>query len=238
MAIDLDGLEIKTVIHHLDQHKDGSYFVKKTDVEIEQEASLTIDGKKYAQTTVIYELNGEYYDGGVLLEPIVEGGLRPSAAYDYSNWNSVEGNQQKFSEDWEYIGWKLWRIEEVYDRDNNAPDNLINIQDLEVLDVLNRGKKINSESITLGSKKGTHRQKPDPNATGDHTVLKEKNGQIEGYTTYKPNSKNPSGFDEVKRVDKKGKAHYDKTSQQYIPTPHVHEGKDTRPAKVDEIPRR
>jgi len=77
-----------------------------------------------------------------------------------------------------------------------------------------------------GEGRGKNNRKPDPAATGDHTVSNDR-----GSTTFKRNDKNPTGFDEVKRVDTKGKAHGK------VPTPHVHEPKKpVRPARADEIP--
>ena len=56
----------------------------------------------------------------------------------------------------------------------------------------------------------------DPNATGDHTVIKRRaNGEITNYATYKTNPQNPTGFDEVFRFDKYG-------SHGEINGPHVH----------------
>jgi RHS repeat-associated protein len=78
-----------------------------------------------------------------------------------------------------------------------------------------------------GQGRGKNSRKPDPEATGDHTVSDNR-----GATTYKTNDKNPSGFDEVKRVDTKGRDH------KGVPTPHVVErGKPVRPATIDEIPK-
>jgi hypothetical protein len=81
--------------------------------------------------------------------------------------------------------------------------------------------------------RGKNNRKPDPEATGDHTVSNDK-----GSTTYQKNDKNPTGFDEVKRVDTKGKAHNG------VPTPHVVERDPktnkklpVRPAKEEEIPK-
>ena len=46
---------------------------------------------------------------------------------------------------------------------------------------------------------------------------------------FQKNPKNPSGFQEVKRVDRVGKSHGG------ISTPHVHENGKVRPARIDEI---
>ena len=77
-----------------------------------------------------------------------------------------------------------------------------------------------------GEGRGVNNRKPDPNATGDHTVSNNR-----GSTTYEKNAKNPTGFQEVKRVDTKGASHGG------VQTPHVHEDGKVRPAKPDEIPK-
>lgn len=81
----------------------------------------------------------------------------------------------------------------------------------------------------LGEGRGKNDRKPDPKATGDHTVSNDR-----GSTTYKRNDRNPkTGFDEVKRVDTKGKA------DNGVPTPHVHEKgvNGARPAHQNEMPK-
>ena len=58
--------------------------------------------------------------------------------------------------------------------------------------------------------------RPDPKATGEHTVIKRGvNGEITNYATYTPNPQNPTGFDEILRFDKYG-------SHGGIKGPHVH----------------
>jgi RHS repeat-associated protein len=86
--------------------------------------------------------------------------------------------------------------------------------------------KQSTSNQNTGGGRGSNNRKPDPNATGDHSVI-DKNGN----TTYKQNSKNPTGFDEAKRTDVKGKAHTN-TNGSKVETPHVHEKgkKDVRPA--------
>jgi RHS repeat-associated protein len=81
--------------------------------------------------------------------------------------------------------------------------------------------------------KGKNNLKPDSNAGGDHSTIKvDKDGKITNTATYKTNPKNPTGFDEVKRVDVKGASH------DGVPTPHVHVPKQkVRPAKPEELPR-
>jgi RHS repeat-associated protein len=77
-----------------------------------------------------------------------------------------------------------------------------------------------------GEGRGSNNRKPDSEATGDHSVSN-KNGS----TTYTKNDKNPTGFQEVKRVDKNGASHNG------VKTPHVHENKNVRPAKPFEVPK-
>jgi RHS repeat-associated protein len=86
--------------------------------------------------------------------------------------------------------------------------------------------------------RGGNRLKPVAAAEGSHSTFKRgQDGKISNYAEYEPNPKNPSGFDEVKRVDLTGSPHRtpDGTS---IPTPHVKERgeKGVRPARPDEIP--
>ena len=73
---------------------------------------------------------------------------------------------------------------------------------------------------------------PVAGADGPHSVPRPTpgNGPLKGYTTYKPNPQNPTGHDEIKRVDVTGKPHGG------VPTPHVVEKGKVRPARPDEIP--
>ena len=72
---------------------------------------------------------------------------------------------------------------------------------------------------------------PDPKAKGPHTTFKrDPSGKVTHYATYQPNSRNPSGFDEILRFDRVGKAHGG------VPTPHVHTPQEVRPAFMWEIP--
>ncbi len=87
--------------------------------------------------------------------------------------------------------------------------------------------------------KGKNRIGPTPGATGAHSSIKrDENGRITNTATYEPNPKNPSGFQEVKRVDVTGSSHKAPDGTE-VPTPHVHESgtKGVRPANSDEIPR-
>ena len=78
---------------------------------------------------------------------------------------------------------------------------------------------------TKGSGRASNKIKPDPNATGDHTVFKRnpKTGEITNYRTYETNPHNPKGFQEVKGFDRYGREHYNKALEEYINTPHIHD---------------
>ncbi len=84
--------------------------------------------------------------------------------------------------------------------------------------------------------------RPDDNAQGDHTTFIEDIwGRIIRYATYLLNFRNPTGFDEIKRVDLLGDEHYNKVLGEFISTPHVHEKNcpgEVRHANKDEIPKR
>lgn len=88
--------------------------------------------------------------------------------------------------------------------------------------------------------RGKNRLQPDPQATGEHSTFKRgADGSVSNHAEYKPNAKNPSGFQEVKRVDVSGKAHTNPDGT-VVQTPHVKEAgtKGVRPARPDELPRR
>jgi hypothetical protein len=92
------------------------------------------------------------------------------------------------------------------------------------------------------SKKGRFSPlKPDAkNATGAHSTWRTgADGSVTHHAEWAPNPQNPSGFDQVKRVDLQGDPHFNKVTGQDVPTPHT-QGKDipggVRPARPDEIP--
>lgn len=89
--------------------------------------------------------------------------------------------------------------------------------------------------------RGKNHIKPDGNAKGDHSSFRRNdNGEITNYVTYEQNPKNPSGFQEVKRVDVTGGGHTHSETREVIPTPHVHEPgqKNPRQARPDELPKK
>ena len=98
------------------------------------------------------------------------------------------------------------------------------------------GKKIK----TAG--RGSNHLAPAEDAVGEHSTFRRgDDGKISNYATYKTNSMNPTGYDEVKRVDIVGGSHKNKQGDE-VPTPHVHEKinnvKIVRTAKEDELPRK
>ncbi|MBR7793219.1 hypothetical protein KDM87_11465 [Undibacterium sp. FT147W] len=81
---------------------------------------------------------------------------------------------------------------------------------------------------------------PVTEAEGPHSVMKrDAAGNTTNTATYNPNPKNPTGHDEVKRVDITGRAHTN-ANRTKVDTPHVHEAgvKDVRPALPEELPKR
>ena len=71
--------------------------------------------------------------------------------------------------------------------------------------------------------RAANKSKPDPNAEGAHSTYKRdpKTGEITNYRTWEPNSKNPSGFDEIKGYDGIGRYHMDVTGENLMP--HIHD---------------
>ena len=86
-----------------------------------------------------------------------------------------------------------------------------------------------------GGGRGKNRLAPDPSAQGPHSTFKRdpNGGKVTGHAEWQPNPRNPSGFDQAKRVDTQyGSSH----SHGGTATPHVHEGGRIRPANPDELP--
>lgn len=86
-----------------------------------------------------------------------------------------------------------------------------------------------------GGGRGKNKLKPDGDATGSHSTWKtDADGNITGHAEWKPNPRNPSGFDQAKRVDTQ---HANPHSHGGVPTPHTHSGGGVRPATPDELPK-
>ena len=79
---------------------------------------------------------------------------------------------------------------------------------------------------------------PDPRAEGPHSTYRTgPDGKTSNYATYEANPRNPSGYQEVKRVDVTGRSHRNPDGT-IVPTPHVREAgtRGVRPARPDELP--
>ena len=144
-AIDLDGLEEKKVTHHLAKYDDGSFYTKKTDVDIAQNTYISVTDrntgkeiKQLAKTTVNYEYEGDIFEGEVLYEDRMTKGLKPSAGYNYTDDNGTGSTsmRQKNNDDGDYAGGNPFKWWDITKRDYNAPDNAITKQDLQILDVV------------------------------------------------------------------------------------------------------
>jgi len=85
--------------------------------------------------------------------------------------------------------------------------------------------------------RGANRLRPNPQATGPHTTFRrDSQGNVTHYAEYTPNPRNPTGFDEVKRVDTQ---YANPHAHGNVPTPHVHTNQPPyiRSACPDELPR-
>jgi len=85
--------------------------------------------------------------------------------------------------------------------------------------------------------------RPNPKAVGPHSTFRVgPNGKATHYETWQPqtNPRNPAPWESVKRFDAEGDPHFNKATQEYVPTPHVHDPRapgGVRPANPSEIPR-
>ncbi|WP_444626862.1 polymorphic toxin type 8 domain-containing protein [Flavobacterium columnare] len=144
-GVELEGAEWKDVTLHLKGNTDllggepDEFYVVKTDVDIKQNVTIKRGNQEYAVTVVNYEYEGNIVKTETIYEPIIEGGIKPSASYDYSQ-ERIAG---KFQDDKDFIingkskvsSTALGRLDEIIERDSNAPDNIQTVQDLEVLNV-------------------------------------------------------------------------------------------------------
>jgi hypothetical protein len=92
-----------------------------------------------------------------------------------------------------------------------------------------------------GGGRAANKLRPNTAAEGAHSTFRtDVQGNITGHAEWRPNPRNPSGFDQAKRVDLTGDPHYNKATGERVSTPHTH-GKDipggVRPATPDEVPR-
>jgi RHS repeat-associated protein len=83
--------------------------------------------------------------------------------------------------------------------------------------------------------------RPESGAGGPHTTFRRdrSTGNVTHTETWRPNPRNPTGFDSVQRVDTTGRPHVNRETGQAVPTPHV-QGRDipggVRPAEPHEVP--
>lgn len=99
--------------------------------------------------------------------------------------------------------------------------------------------KEGGEKAVEGAGRAANKLRPVEGAEGAHSTFKRgPDGKITNTATYKENPKNPSGFDEVKRVDVSGKVHTNPDGT-VVPTPHVKEAgtKGVRPAEPKDLPK-
>jgi hypothetical protein len=92
--------------------------------------------------------------------------------------------------------------------------------------------------------RGKNHLAPDPQAQGPHsTFRRDASGNISHHAEWSPNAKNPTGFDQTKRVDTQYSSphtHRNKYTKEAVPTPHVHDKSvrgGVRRAGPDELPR-
>jgi RHS repeat-associated protein len=101
-----------------------------------------------------------------------------------------------------------------------------------------KGVEKAAEDVIKGAGRAKNKLAPISEAEGAHSVYKTgPDGKISNTATYQPNAKNPSGFQETKRVDITGKSHTNPDGK-IVPTPHVNEAgtRGVRPANPDELP--
>ena len=115
---------------------------------------------------------------------------------------------------------------------NKNPNLLSNVDDAYVS--FSKGKAAGNNVIegrTGG--KGANHQKPDPKATGDHSTFRRDSvtGKVTNAATYRFNPQNPTGYDEVYRIDFVGGGHKNSITNLKVPTPHIH-AKKLIPGKV------
>ena len=90
--------------------------------------------------------------------------------------------------------------------------------------------------------RGRNHMQPHTEAIGPHSTFRRTpEGHVSNHAQWQPSARNPSGFDEVKRVDVMGEPHKNKVSGELVASPHVHDKAvpgSVRPAQADEIPAR
>ena len=215
---ELEGLEEKTVTLFIDTGGDGEQFVAKTHVHIQKDITYEISGKHYAKTIVAFVIDGHFSSTTyAFYEEVGDGAPVPSAAYNYTQ-SSIDG---KFTDDWKYIlkgnpkdkskyGWSAFtRGAAISIRDDRAPDNIENLQDLNdlllIFGALSLPLERNATTITtvrntkppklstndlVKSSKLVSPKTTGPeityNRTGDYTKAVEEFNSLEGISNIKP----------------------------------------------------
>jgi hypothetical protein len=99
---------------------------------------------------------------------------------------------------------------------------------------------VHAPTVPTRSSRGKNHLQSDPDAVGPHsTFRRDSDGNVKNHAEWTPNSKNPSGFDQSKRVDMVGDEHQNKATREWIQTPHVHDKTvpgGIRAARPDELP--
>jgi RHS repeat-associated protein len=88
-------------------------------------------------------------------------------------------------------------------------------------------KKIPQSPNVANSSRGLSGEAPPTEPMGPHTIFRRNSstGQVNHYTTRTPqtNPRNPNAWEITKRFDGEGAGHFNKSTQQNVPTPHVHD---------------
>jgi RHS repeat-associated protein len=158
MAIDEEGKALKIVTHHTKIAPDGAKIIVKTATQINKEW-IYKSGKEAYSATVVYEVDeqGRQTQVGTLVEreATKNGEMKSSANYDYTQ-EVIDG---KMSEDIDYYksgtkGWFGDRMVEVYNRDVNAPDNAMTVNDINDLKTILSRKVAKNNSASQNSGDG------------------------------------------------------------------------------------
>jgi len=212
-SIELEGAEKKIVTKWFETQSDGSLLLVRTDVDIDQDYNFKKDGKTYATTIVNVYVDNKYY-GKSQFNERADLPMKPSAGYDYTQ-NVIE---DKFTEDNEYIwnynndGTMVGRIDDLIERDSNAPDNEETIQDLKVLEAISIpiiGKAIKQKNLEDAMKKNIPKNQLGPSGKPKvHNVSKSNLKQAKDAARNNPKSNTSP----VKHTSDKGqKTHYHST---------------------------
>jgi len=214
-GVELEGAEWKDVTLHLKGNTDllggepDEFYVVKTDVDIQQNITVMRGSQEYAVTIVNYEYEGNIVSSKTIYEPIIPGGIKPSAAYDYSQERIIgkrHDDIQFITNGKSKISSNIFdRFDEILARDTNAPDNTQTVEDLEVLSVtkvptasLENSTSISAKNYLSAGRKGKQEKLKelanDPKESkANRGWLKQEMNQIE--RGKRKNIRNPPGKD-------------------------------------------